>query len=78
MHPLYSEVLSQQRRLEMLKQAEQERLMVVVRRPERLDRPFHRSWARQLGGTMVKWGQRLEQFGMASRSACSAASQQQR
>lgn len=76
MYPLYSEIQSQRRRLEMLKQAEHERLALAIQRPERLDRPFHRSWARQLGSTMVKWGQRLEQFGMASKAACSAAPQQ--
>ncbi len=76
MYPLYSEILSQQRRLEMLKQAKHERLAMAVRGSERFDGPFHRIWAYQLGGTMVKWGQKLEQFGMASRAACSAAPQQ--
>lgn len=75
MHSLYSEVLSQQRRLEMLKQAEHERSTTGIQRIERFDRPFHHLWAYQLGSTMVKWGHRLEQFGTASSGACSAASQ---
>lgn len=75
MHQFYSEVLSQQRRLEMSKQAERERLAMEAQRPERSTMPFHRSWAQQLGSNMVKWGRRLEQFGTASRAACPAASQ---
>lgn len=75
MHQFYSEVLSQQRRLEMSKQAERERLAMAAQRLERSTIPFHRSWAQQLGSSMVKWGHRLEQFGTTSRATCSVASQ---
>lgn len=73
MYPLYSEMASQQQRLEMLQQAEHERLAMAVRRLERADGRFHRLWAYQLGSTMVKWGHRLEQFGTSHRVVCSAA-----
>ncbi|HLG62586.1 MAG TPA: hypothetical protein VKY19_11675 [Ktedonosporobacter sp.] len=75
MHPLYSEILSQQQRLEMLQQAEHERLAMAVRRPEHSARQLHRTWAYQLGSMMVKWGYRLERFGTSHRVACSASQQ---
>ena len=75
MYPLYSEMMSQQQRQEMLQRAEHERLAMAVQKPERADGQFHRLWAFQLGSTMVKWGHKLEQFGTSHRAVCSTAPQ---
>lgn len=56
------EVLVRGRQAELLHEAEQERLAAAVK-PEKNARPSFRQRAARLGYVLVKWGQKLEQFG---------------
>lgn len=59
MFPFNEYSMIRQRQEDMLRQAERERLLRSVRRSGQL----HRDLANKLGIHMVKWGQKLEQFG---------------
>ena len=63
MHPIYSYALAQMRREELLQQAECARLLHTARLQSQSDRRLHQQYANWLGSHMVKWGQKLEQFG---------------
>ena len=73
MFPYNNYMLGFERQEALLREAEHERLVrgASSQRPD--NRAFHRKSANWLGAQMVKWGQRLEQFG-ALDEPCSSAS----
>lgn len=70
MHPWNSYRMAQEHMEELLHEGEQMRLVRIVMLHQNESRPFYRTWANWLGTQMVRWGQRLEDFG-ALQEACS-------
>ncbi len=73
MFPYNNYMLGFERQEALLREAEHERLMRAARGQQSNNRRFHRKSANWLGAQMVKWGQRLEQFGTFD-EACPSAS----
>ncbi len=73
MHLMDGYTLAQARQEELLREAEHERLLRAARLQQSRQRHFHRRWANWLGVHMVRWGQKLEDFGTLG-EVCSASS----
>ena len=63
MHPIYAYAMAQMRQEELLQQADCARLLRIAELQSQSDRRLHKQYANRLGSQMVKWGQKLEQFG---------------
>ena len=73
MHPLNSYIMAQARVEERLREAEQMRLVREAMLEQNDSRRFYRRWANWLGTHMVRWGEKLENFGTFGQS-CSTQS----
>ena len=63
MYPFDTYVMARMRQDELLRQAERARLLQTVRSQPRSNWRLHQQYTTWLGTHMVKWGQKLEQFG---------------
>jgi hypothetical protein len=57
------EILVRSRQAELLREAEHDRLVAAAKQQERARTSF-RQWAARPGYSLVKWGRKLEQFGL--------------
>jgi hypothetical protein len=73
MHPLNSYTMAQAHVEELLREAEQMRLAREAMLEPNDHRRFYRKWANWLGIRMVRWGEKLEDFGTFGQS-CSTQS----
>jgi flavodoxin len=74
MHPWINYRMAQDRMEELLREGEHMRMVRAATLEHHDGRRFYRRWANWLGTHMVRWGQKLEDFG-ALGEACSAQSQ---
>lgn len=63
MHPMFEYQTLRRGREELLRQAEQERMIRRARVKNWMGRSYYRKFASWLGGHMVRWGKKLENFG---------------
>ena len=63
MHPIYANAMAQMHQEELLQQAEWARLLRTAGLQPQSSWRLHQQYANWLGSQMVKWGQKLEQFG---------------
>lgn len=63
MHPIDHYVTLRRGQEELLRQAEYERMVRAAKLEKWTKQQHHRAFANWLGTHMVKWGQKLEQFG---------------
>ena len=71
MHPWNNYRMAQERLEELLREGEQMRLVRAAMLQQSDGRRFYRRWANWLGIHMVRWGERLEDFGTLGET-CSA------
>lgn len=57
------DILVRNRQAELLREAEHERLLTEVKQQQTI-RTSSRQWVAWLGCSLVKWGRKLEQFGL--------------
>ena len=57
------DMLVRSRRAELLREAEHERLLAAAKQQQTM-RTSSRQWAARLACSLVKWGRKLEQFGL--------------
>ena len=74
MHPWNNYRMAQEHMEELLREGEQMRVVRVAMLHQNDGRRFYRTWANWLGIHMVRWGQRLEDFG-ALEETCSCSAQ---
>jgi hypothetical protein len=73
MHPWNNYRMAQERMEALLQEGEHMRLVRAATLHQHEGRQFYRTWANWLGTHMVKWGERLEDFGTFEET-CSAQS----
>ena len=64
MHPIDQYTTIKRGQEELRRRAEYERMVRAARLKRRTHQPVHREVANWLGVHLVRWGQKLEQFGM--------------
>ena len=78
MYPIDTYAMARIRQEELLRQAECARLLQTVRPQPRSNWRLRQQYANWLGTHMVKWGQRLEQFGTGKELQPSPSAPRQR